>query len=304
MRTNDQVLDDIKTANLDDCWLKMYVYMGRAMVDEFGLEGEIALRQGIRNFGHDRGATLREEQLKLGMKINMYNLWTYYDLPGDARFKRNKIRLNTEERISQTLVCPMGSMWNNMGAGDLGAIYCDEFHPAMFTGYHPGIVTNLGQTLTHDTDDHCHFALYLRPANMTEEERKMSFAKYDPDFDENQVGEYVLRTAREGYKMLVVKLFYHLAKQTIENFGDKGRDVIARAIQSWSSETKDFMEKRAEAAGVEADATFIEENCPVNMNFSEDILWEGYSDLEINKLFEENFFADDFFKRLNASWDF
>lgn len=108
---NTNLPEDMKIANLNDCWLKMYVYLAKEITDGYGIEGEAALRRGIRNFGYDRGETLRKEQLALGMKINMYNLWTYYDLPGDPRFKRNKIRLNTRERISETLVCPMADMW-------------------------------------------------------------------------------------------------------------------------------------------------------------------------------------------------
>lgn len=290
MENNTELLEDIKTGNLDDCWLKMYVHVARALTESFGIEGEAALRQGIRNFGHDRGQTLRKEQLKLGMKINMYNLWTYYDLPGDKRFKRNKIRLNTEERISQTLVCPMASMWIKMGAKKLGAIYCDEFHPAMFSGYHPKIVTNLGETLTHDTDDHCHFALYVRPANMTEEERKMSFAEYDPDYDEENVGEYKMRTPREGYNMLTIKLYYHLAKESIDNFGDKAREVIAKSTKEWAQDIGKFLIERAEATSEKIDEKFIQENCPVSLDVREDTLWNDYDDNGIKDLFVDNFY--------------
>lgn len=287
---NTKLLEDIKTGNLDDCWLKMYVHVARAITETYGIEGEVALRQGIRNFGHDRGQTLRNEQLALGMKINMYNLWTYYDLPGDNRFKRNRIRLNTQERISQTLVCPMASMWIKMDAKELGAIYCDEFHPAMFSGYHPKIVTNLGETLTHDTDDHCHFALYLRPANMTEEERKMSFAEYDPDYDEEKVGKYIMRTAREGYNMLTIKLYYHLAKEAIQSFGDGARDIIAKSIREWAKDIGEFLIVRADAVSNELNEQFIQENCPVSLDVAKDTLWDNYSDNGIKDMFVDNFY--------------
>lgn len=283
-------LEDIKTANLDDIWLKMYVHIARAMVDGYGIEGEAALRRGLRNFGYDRGRTLRKEQLALGMKINMYNLWTYYDLPEDNRFKRNKIRLNKQERISQTLVCPMANMWIKMDAKDLGAIYCDEFHPAMFEGYHPKITTNLGETMTHDTDDHCHFALYLRPANMTPQERKEAFEEFDPDFDQNAVGEYVMRTARQGYNMLTIKLYYHLVKETLQTFGERSREKMATATRQWAADAAQFMRERAAAIGTTTDKAFIQENCPISMKMEDDILWSDYSDSGVKEIFADHFY--------------
>lgn len=289
---NTQILEDIKTGNLDDCWLKMYVHLARSITEEFGIEGEVALRQGIRNFGHDRGETLQKEQLKLGMKINMYNLWTYYDLPGDNRFKRNKIRLNKEERISQTLVCPMANMWIEMDAKKLGAIYCDEFHPAMFSGYNKHILTNLGETLTHDTDDHCHFALYLRPGNMTEEERKMAFEEYDPDFDESKVEKYVMRTNREGYNMLTIKLYYHIVKEAINHIGQDSRKVLAKATEEWAKDISQFLILRADAVSEKLDDKFIEENCPVSLDINEDKLWGEYSDMGIKDLFQNNYYKN------------
>lgn len=185
----------------------------------------------------------------------------------------------------------MANMWIEMDAKELGAIYCDEFHPAMFSGYHPKIVTNLGETLTHDTDDYCHFALYVRPANMTEEERKMSFEEYDPDFDPDEVGEYIMRTAREGYNMLTIKLYYYLAKETIDHFGDEGKKVIGNALQKWAKDIGSFLKERAEAVSKDLDDEFIQENCPISMDVEEDTLWDDYDDHGIKTLFVDNFYS-------------
>lgn len=284
-------IEELKVANLNDCWVKMYVHVARSITSGFGYDGEYAVRKALRNFGHDRGSTLRDEQLELGMKINMYNLWTYYDLPGDARFKRNKIRLTETQRISQTLVCPMATLWNEMDANDLGVLYCDEFHPAMFSGYHNKIITNLGETLTHDTDDHCHFALYLDPGNMNAEERKYSFAEFDENFSEVNVGDYVLRSARDGYNILTIKLFYHLAKEAIDAFADDARVHISKAVEILAQDIKSFLTVKANALGVEFDSTFLKENCPISMDINDDKLWNDYASDGIKELFANNFYS-------------
>lgn len=274
---------------LDDCWLKSYVHLAKGLIDRFGIEGESVLRQGIRNFGNDRGETLRREQLALGMKINMYNLWTNYDLPDDPRFTRNKIRLTEEERISETLECPMAAMWIRMGAKELGAIYCDEFHPAMFAGYHPGIVTNLGETLTHDTDDHCHFALYLRPGNLTPEERMQTFSAYDPTYDPSNVGVYVRRSPRDGYHMLTIKLYIHLTKEIFAAFGSKGEVMVRNALKGWAVDCWEHLTKAAEQLGISCDAAFLDETLPAYLDMSRDALWREYQEPSIQKCFKEEF---------------
>ena len=90
--------------NLGDIYTMMFGYMGQELLREFGLRGEIAVREAARRFGRDRGATLREKHLSIGAKINMKNLFSLYpDLPSDPRFKRELQTLSPQERISHTL---------------------------------------------------------------------------------------------------------------------------------------------------------------------------------------------------------
>lgn len=281
-------VEAMKTGDLADTWLMIYVHLAKPLIENKGVDGEYILRESLRSFGTDRGSTLRREQEQLGMKINMYNLWTYYDLPDDPRFRRNKIRLNEEERISQTLVCPMFNLWQKMDAKELGAIYCDEFHPAMFSAYNEKIVTNLGETLTHDTDDHCHFALYLRPANMNKEERKHAFAKFDDDYDPKLAGEYVTRTPKEGYKMLLIKLYSHMADQIIEEFGDDGLELVTSGLDQYTTDVINFLKERASQLGENYDEQFIEEHYPASLEMSRDPLWNDYKDFRGYHLFRDH----------------
>lgn len=274
---------------LDDCWLKSYAHMAKSLIATFGIEGEAVLRRGIRNFGRDRGETLRREQLSLGMKINMYNLWTFYDLPDDPRFVRNRIRLTEEERVSETLECPMAAMWIKMEAKELGAIYCDEFHPAMFAGYHPGIVTNLGETLTHDTDDHCHFALYLRPGNLKPEERIRTFPAYDPAYDTKCEGLYVRRSPRDGYNMLTIKLYTHLANEIFASFGARGEKMVRDALGNWADDCWNHLTTAADQLGMPFDAVFLADNLPVYLDMKQDPLWLDYPNESAQKCFKEAF---------------
>ena len=105
---------ELEIANYQDAWSKLYLHLARAVDQQFGLEAEPLLRQAVRQFGIDRGLAQREKHKKAGLKLNMENLFGHGDLPGDPRFRRNKIRLTEQERFSETLVCPIADMWRKM----------------------------------------------------------------------------------------------------------------------------------------------------------------------------------------------
>jgi hypothetical protein len=150
--------------NLLDLQAKMYYYLARGLL-EFGEEGEAALRRAIRRFGRERGLELRRDHLARGLDINLHSLFTQYDLPADPRFKRNKIELTEQTRLSETLVCTFYNVWRQYPDGErIGRIYCEEVHHQIFGAYDPAVQTNLTQTLTQG-DDRCRFSIYFRPAN-------------------------------------------------------------------------------------------------------------------------------------------
>ena len=152
---------------IGDLWAAMYYFLAEGLLDNYGLDGERALREGIREYGSNRGAELRAKHLKEGFSIDLVSLFTYYDLPNDHRFERNKIELTPETRISQTLRCPYAEIWEALGEGKnrIAQIYCEEVHHAHFGAYAPGVEVNLCHPLTHESSDYCMFSVYLRPAN-------------------------------------------------------------------------------------------------------------------------------------------
>jgi len=150
--------------NLMDLQAKMYYYLAKGLL-AFGLEGEAAVRRSIRRFGRKRGLALRRDHLAKGLELNLYNLFTYYDLPGDVRFRRNQIELTPETRLSETLECTFFNVWRDYPDSlPIGRIYCEEVHHEIFGAYDPKTQINLSQTLTQG-DDRCRFSIYLRPAN-------------------------------------------------------------------------------------------------------------------------------------------
>ena len=146
---------------------KMYYHLAKELM-AMGPEGEAALRRGIRSFGRDRGATLKQKHLDAGLEINVRNLFEHYDMPGTSspRFRRTTFRLDENTRQSETYVCHFKEVWDEKGGTDalrgLGQIYCNEFHQAMWAEYDENIKVELPTLLTQG-DHHCTFEVHRGP---------------------------------------------------------------------------------------------------------------------------------------------
>jgi hypothetical protein len=143
---------------------KLYFYLAREMLDTFGEDGERALRRAVRHFAQDRGATLQQRHKEAGIPINLKSLAEHYDMPGARTdsYRRTIVQLDADHRVSETYVCQLAQLWSCLGGEEglhLGSIYCDEFHPTMWSAYDPGTETTLPQLLTK-SDPFCRFEVH------------------------------------------------------------------------------------------------------------------------------------------------
>jgi len=283
-------IGELKIGNMADIFSMLYLYLARALVKDLGVEGELLLREGIRNFGVDRGEALRKKQIQAGLKINLYNLFTYSDLPPDPRFRRNKIKLTSQERFSETLVCPMANIWAKYNGKELGRIYCEEIHHAKFRAYAPKTQVNLSQTFTQD-DNHCRFSLYLRPANMNLKERQISFKEFDADYLPKQKLEFKSQTHREGYEMLSLKMYYHITSLALLKFSTKAETLFINSLNDFALFVHEFLKEKALPLGMVVDEKFVEENCPISLKPTETSrkIWGYYTDKEPERIFNQSF---------------
>lgn len=279
--------DLLRVNNYQDTWAKLYLHLARTLCTQFGVEGEALLREGIRCFGIDRGLAQRANHVAAGLKPNLENLFSKGDLPGDPRFRRNKIKLTEYERLSETLVCPIADMWRNMDGLSLGRIYCEEFHHAKFSAYAPHSQTNLSQTLTQEGDVLCRFSVYLRPGNMDAEERVTTFTAYDPDYSPAVCTPLPTISVQEGFATLCIKLWQHLVHQTLCAKGEAGQTCGMDAARAFVADMRPFLAQRAERLNEPFDAAFRAANLPFAANPTphETSLWALYPDTRPQKLF-------------------
>lgn len=145
-------------AEFGDLWSLMYHVFAKEMVDSFGEEGEEALRRAIRVYGRAQGLRLKRRHEEQGLPVNLRSLFEHYDLPGHPGTEKTRTVFEDDELVSFTYVCPYEKVWRAREGVDLGLIYCEEFHHAMWQAYRPDLNVEMPEILTKD-DPHCKFVV-------------------------------------------------------------------------------------------------------------------------------------------------
>lgn len=276
--------------DLSDNYTLLYSFIGRELIDEFGVEGERALREGTRRYGRDRGLHSRERHQKLGVKINMKSLFSIGgDLPPDPRFRRELQELTPEARISHTLVCPMADIWKAYGEREIGRMYCEEFHPACYDNYAYGYGhTNLAKTLTQEFDEYCAFNVVLRAEDLPDELKPKCFSEYDPGYVAPTV-EQAKANGKRGFETLSIKLYFYLLETAEESFKDLGREAVARALKKMAEDGVKRAKETAAKYEKHADETLFFETYPITLDTSKIDIWDDYRAHRAPEMIEEVF---------------
>lgn len=276
--------------DLADNYTLLYSFLGRSLIDAFGVAGEKALREGTRRYGRDRGEASRKMHESLDVKINMQSLFSVGgDLPPDPRFRRELQELNSEERVSHTLVCPMADIWKAYGEAYIGRIYCEEFHPACYSHYafDYGHV-NLGMTLTQEKDEYCDFNVVLRAENLPDELKPKCFAEYDPGYVTPDVHP-AAACGKSGFESISVKLYYYILEAALEQFGEAGWDAMCTAMEKMAVDAAARARNTAEKYDRPFDEQLIFDTYPLTMDRSKTKLWDNYTGHEAVERFMHSF---------------
>lgn len=276
--------------DLADNYTLLYSFLGRSLIDAFGVAGEKALREGTRRYGRDRGEASRKMHESLDVKINMQSLFSVGgDLPPDPRFRRELQELNPEERVSHTLVCPMADIWKAYGEAYIGRIYCEEFHPACYSHYafDYGHV-NLGMTLTQEKDEYCDFNVVLRAENLPDELKPKCFAEYDPGYVTPDVHP-AAACGKSGFESISVKLYYYILEAALEQFGEVGWDAMRTAMEKMAVDAAARARNTAEKYDRPFDEQLIFDTYPLTMDRSKTKLWDNYTGHEAVERFMHSF---------------
>ena len=147
----------------------LHIAFARAIVDELGEEqGKKLVLKAIKEYGKMIGEKVKADVLEMGLENVPQNYGTgkSRDLPEFGMHEgRERVTINGETR-TRAYGCIMGKLWNEMGEGELGRLYC-YVDPAKYMAFNPKF--KLMHTKALPVGDDC-CELVVRQT--TEQERK------------------------------------------------------------------------------------------------------------------------------------
>jgi hypothetical protein len=138
---------------------KLFAQITKAVVDEFGEEGEKAIKEGVWQFGEKRGRGIAQRARVNGADNSIDQYLTNYDMGRSELFTYETV--NKPEEIEQTFtVCPLGQQWADDNMHKYGILYCQMIDPAIAKGF------NKKFNVIHDQyileEGTCHFRFQLK----------------------------------------------------------------------------------------------------------------------------------------------
>ena len=232
---------------------RMYMHLTKVTIERFGHDGEMTIRYGLRAYGKWRGTEMREAHHAMGLEINMKNLIGCWDnastyivkdaMEADGQFLPYDTRFDVH-------YCPAAEAWQDAEFYQWGHVYCDEFHQACASTYHPDGNVVIPLNLMKG-DDHCHFQWIMppnaQPLNLgAPSDLGQQLARdYKAETDHEAAWKSLKRSNR-----LVGGRFYTHASVILARHGEAGRAVIIEALANWGRERGALMRRQHEEQGL------------------------------------------------------
>ncbi len=208
-----------------DSWAELYMKLAVLLNDRYALDGRSVIREAVRRYAREIGSARRQELLTAGCHVNIETLFAQgFGFPAGAHCRKEWIRHTEEELFLNVAACPYAAVWSRKDAA-LGRMFCEEFYPVLLrSGTSEKAQNDLGQTLLSGRDNICRISMYLRPANLSGEQRAEAFPEFDAANDKpDRIPEYVVDY--EGLKDILLSCFISAARDIL------GEDAVG-AIKS------------------------------------------------------------------------
>ena len=228
----NQAVAETVTGRWSRLYGTLYTFLARAMVDDFGQEGEQALRKAVHDYGAYRAGWMNADHQARGLALNLANLQNLGDMPNtDSLEKGDRVCTPSYFRVVVN-ECTHNDTWRALDSLDVGRIYCAEVHHPMYCGYADGITLDLPEYLTKG-DPACTFILN------------------QPDAPEPAAEPVIDVHPETKIARLYGVLYCFLAGALLDTFGSEGERSLRKALRAYARHTTDSLNEDQLARGWE-----------------------------------------------------
>ncbi len=152
----------------------LHLSFAKTLVEELGEEkGRQLIMRAIKDYGTRIGEQVKASVTAQGLQNEPVNYKE--DLPLYGMHDKTEVVEIDDEKRMRAYGCVMGKIWNQLGEGELGRLYC-YVDPAKYMAFNPNFKLIHLSTLS-EGDDYCEFV--LKPT--TEQDRE-DFTAKDTDW--------------------------------------------------------------------------------------------------------------------------
>ena len=126
---------ELEEVNMYILFARMFAHIAKEVEKSCGEEGIKAVREGVRQFGLERGRNIAARAKAMGHDISPEFYLSCYDMGRSDYF-------TSEDSVSKDLVeqnftdCVFANTWTADGTEEYGIHYCEMIDPAIAEGYH------------------------------------------------------------------------------------------------------------------------------------------------------------------------
>lgn len=277
----------------------MYMYVTEKAIAKFGFEGERAIRKHLRAYGKWRGREMRMAHQALELPINMESLMKNWDSASTLYGEIEKEGTFTPYKVvHEVTACPASEVWKSNQFWRWGHMFCDEFHQACVSSYHPDSYVVIPENIMKG-DPACKFSWIMPPqikeidfGPVTELGEKLA-ENYRVNSPHEAAVKALKRTAR-----LLAGRFLTLAQQLNTAFGDQGKEVLSNGLRRWGHHRGQLLREQHESLSLRIEPSTLFNNFDVPYQF----LWNAKeeSDRQMYRLEVERCPFAEVWKELNG----
>jgi len=208
----------------------VYLHLTKPVFEGLGMEGEKAIREGLRAFGRYRGRRVKKWHVEENLPLNLESFLRFWDVQSvrGCGAVNPEMVLKPHYANFKATHCTLHDVCKENDFEHWGYIYCDEIHQESLMAYQPDGICEIHEALMKD-DGMCHFRVSLPRKCENEAIGGSAYDKLENKIKSNPI-EWTRIFLRKEANM-VAMLYYFISRAIVDRFKDKGKEIVENAAK-------------------------------------------------------------------------